>query len=67
MRTEQEIKARIQLLRDRNRALSDAIYEIYEDWSMKQDNKLADLTTQRAIAVGEYKALMWLLELNNDE
>lgn len=67
MRTEQEIKARIQLLRDRNRALSDAIYEIYEDWSMQQDHKLADLTTQRAIAVGEYKALMWLLELNNDE
>jgi hypothetical protein len=67
MRTEQEIKARIQLLRDRNRALSDAIYEIYEDWSMKQDHKLADLTTQRAISIGEYKALMWLLELNNDE
>lgn len=67
MRTEQEIRHRIQLLRDRNRALSDAIYEIYEDWSMKQDHKLADLKTQRAIAVGEYKSLMWLLELNNDE
>lgn len=67
MRTEQEIKARIQLLRDRYRALSDAIYEIYEDWSMKQDHKLAELKTQRAIAFGEYKALMWYLELNNDE
>ena len=67
MRTNQEIKARIELLRDRNRALSDALYEIYEDWSMKQDHKLADLRTQRAIAVGEYKALMWLLKLNNDE
>ena len=66
MRTNEEIKARIELLRNRNRVLSDAIYEIYEDWSMKQDHKLADLRTQRAIAVGEYKALMWLLELNND-
>jgi hypothetical protein len=66
MRTEQEIRQRINELDDTYRIIDAQIIDIYGDWSLKRDHLLHELQFERGKIISKKQALLWVLELNND-